>query len=173
MRLIGTYWDPPEEDEAEAFLARLVASGPDRLSWFMDEIESRTGRRPEPDVDQTEWLAETVVGLLDRDGDVTEPVWFDPVTAAETGWTAYGACLVDGFIHLIAAIYRRDLGAEWKLNRDPTHAEFHQPAMSIASVAPPQWIAKRLLRIQRGEDVASRVPQTLSLILETSTGGLP
>lgn len=175
MYLIGSLREPPSRVEAEAFLARFVATGPGRLAWFLDEVGAVTGLRPEPTLPEVGRVVAAVVPQLRIDGGTVPgrpPEWLTDRVRSETLWTDRGAALADGFVHFVAELYRRELGATWVLSTDPLHAHYHQPVMSVRLATPPQRFLTMLFRIETGKDPADRVVASLRTILDAARAEL-
>ncbi len=142
--LIGTQDEPPTRAEAEAFLERWVAGLEPRLAWFEAEVAAEGGPALDHTTASLEPLAELVVERIGSPTPVDPvPIWYREVHQSY-GWSPYGAALAEGLMAYVAQIYRNvaGAGADWVLNTDQQHADYHQPVMRDPRIAP-SWTQVR------------------------------
>ncbi|HEX2046589.1 MAG TPA: hypothetical protein VHF27_02425 [Acidimicrobiales bacterium] len=136
MTLIGSLREPPSRTEAEAFLARFVASLEARRPWFEAEVTAAGGPALNGTTASLDALGDFVAAHVTQDRPAEPPEWFGDVHRRE-GWTAYGAALAEGLMAYLTDIYRARTGASWELDTDRKSAYYHQPVLSIRALGPP------------------------------------
>ncbi len=133
--------DAPQT-EAEDFFKAFVSAGPARLAWFATEVRERGGPALDGSVASLGplWAWMRTVGLRESPAAGELPVWADGEIVAGWGYDGETLRLLDGLIHYVAAVYRRELGVGWELKTDdPGHA-FHQaPVLTGMGGAAPPW----------------------------------